>query len=123
MIAKGIAVTSRHFFRNLAGFITGSGHAFVSNQVLSAFTDANGDPVALGNLAEVTYVDFGAIGGPQYLSTCISDINRDGVSDLSDYFEFFNRFDQTLFGGDINGDFSVDLGDFFDFLNGFDTGC
>jgi hypothetical protein len=107
----------------VAGFITGGGHGYMSNQVLGAFLDANGDPAALGNLAEVTYVDFSAIDGPQYLSTCISDINRDGVSDLGDYFEFFNRFDQTLFGGDINGDFSVDLGDFFDFLNGFDTGC
>ncbi len=107
----------------VAGFITGGGHGYMSNQVLGAFTDANGNPVAPSNLGEVTYVDFGAIDGAQYLSTCVSDVNRDGVSDLSDYFGFFNSFDQSLPSGDINGDFSVDLGDFFDFFNGFDAGC
>lgn len=107
----------------VAAMVTGGGHAFVSNQVLGGFSDSNGQPIALGNLGEVTFVDFAAIDGNQMLSVCISDVNRDGTSDLNDYFEFLNYFDISDIRGDLNGDFSVDLGDFFDFFNGFDTGC
>ncbi len=56
-------------------------------------------------------------------SCCITDVNKDGVSDLADFFAFLGAFDTSDPLADINHDLSVDLGDFFDFLNGFDAGC
>ncbi len=54
---------------------------------------------------------------------CASDLNCDGVSDLLDFFEFFNAWDTTDIHADIDGDGQVDLIDFFAFFNGFDAQC
>lgn len=55
--------------------------------------------------------------------TCPADVNDDRAVDLSDYFDFFNAFDQSLGAADVNADNVVDLNDFFEFLNSFDAGC
>jgi hypothetical protein len=57
------------------------------------------------------------------VSTCLADLSCDQVVDLTDYFQFFNAFDQTTMEADMNDDGEVDLNDFFAFLNAFDTGC
>jgi hypothetical protein len=54
---------------------------------------------------------------------CASDVNCDGVSDLGDFFEFFNAWDVSDIHADIDGDGQVDLTDFFAFFNGFDAQC
>lgn len=54
---------------------------------------------------------------------CAADLVVDGVLDLSDYFQFFDYFDQSHAGADIDGNPGVDLGDFFAFFNYFDAGC
>jgi Tol biopolymer transport system component len=54
---------------------------------------------------------------------CQADLVPDGVLDLSDFFQFFNYFDQSDPGADIDGNPGVDLGDFFLFFNLFDSGC
>ncbi len=47
----------------------------------------------------------------------------DGVSDLTDFFDFLSWFDQSDPRADIDGNPGVDLGDFFLFLGDFDVGC
>lgn len=54
---------------------------------------------------------------------CAADVNRDGVVDLIDFFDFFQCFDTTNPCADIDGEAGVDLGDFFLFFQSFDTGC
>jgi hypothetical protein len=54
---------------------------------------------------------------------CPSDVNRDFLSDLADFFQFLNDFDQSLIGADVSGNGEVDLEDFFKFLNDFDSSC
>jgi hypothetical protein len=49
---------------NVCAFINGSGHDYVSNQVLA------GAPVGTGNLADPHNVDFSQIAGNQYFSVC-----------------------------------------------------
>ncbi len=52
-----------------------------------------------------------------------ADIDGNGEIDLSDFFAFFNCFDQSQPCADVDGVEGVDLGDFFTFFNAFDTGC
>lgn len=59
----------------------------------------------------------------QHHYACSSDVNDDRTVDLSDFFDFFNDFDQGLGRADITCDNQVDLEDFFAFFNGFDAGC
>jgi len=57
------------------------------------------------------------------LDLCIADTDRNGVVDLSDFFKFFNDFDQNNCAANVDGVPGIDLGDFFAFFNAFDTGC
>lgn len=64
-----------------------------------------------------------AIGRPALLRVCLSDLNCDASTDLSDFFRFFNCFDQSDLCADIDQSGEVDLIDFFAFLNAFDQSC
>ncbi len=60
---------------------------------------------------------------PFRVSTCLADLTCDQVVDLSDYFQFFNAFDQGTSEADLTDNGEVDLEDFFAFFNAFDQGC
>ncbi len=54
---------------------------------------------------------------------CIADLTGDSVSDLEDFFAFFNCWDLASPCADIDGAPGLDLGDFFAFFNAFDEAC
>lgn len=55
--------------------------------------------------------------------SCVADLTGDGISDLEDFFAFFNCWDISAPCADIDGTPGVDLGDFFAFFDAFDGSC
>lgn len=54
---------------------------------------------------------------------CLSDLNSDGLSDLADFLQFFNWYDQENAAADVNHDGMTNLADFLWFFNASDAGC
>lgn len=101
-----------------------AGGGEVSSGGTFTLTGSIGQPDAQRYSGGLTYsVTGGFWEGGAVTTPCPSDINDDGVSDLEDFFLFFNFFDQTDFGGDFNHDGVMDLEDFFAFFNAFDQPC
>lgn len=63
------------------------------------------------------------IGCPVPVSTCLADLNGDGLVDFSDYLEFLNLYDAQDLRADFNQDGLVDFSDYLEFLNHYDAGC
>jgi probable HAF family extracellular repeat protein len=81
---------------------------------------------AVNDAGDMVGTAEGQTGGPRAVMlrpTCAADLNDDGQIDLSDFFGFFNAFDQGDALADVDSTFGVDLSDFFEFLNAFDTNC
>ncbi len=91
-------------------FINGSGHDYVSNQVLGAIGGG-------GNLAEVRAVNFEFIPGSQYFvvpnsggSNCPADIDGSGTVDAADLSTLLGNWGGTG-AGDVDGSGSIDAAD------------
>ena len=100
---------------SLTAFINGSGHDFVSNQVLG------GLPEGTGNLGEPRTVDFSQIAGDQFLTLeqmadrLAGDANGDGSVTIADFAILranFGTSGSSFEMGDFNEDGSVTIADF-----------
>jgi len=118
----------------MAGFVNGSGHDFVANQVLGGLPAGN---TAAGgyddrNIGEPRTADFALIAGDQFVNltgitppSCPPDFNGDGnldPDDLADYIGAFFSVPAPI-SADFNGDGSVDPDDLADYIGAFFTGC
>jgi hypothetical protein len=107
----------------ITAFINGTGHDFVSNQILGSL------PAGYGNMAEPRTLDLSAHDGDQFFTVPLAaihnpgDTNNDGVVDLTDLNNVLNNFGTTATGnpGDDNSDGTVDLTDLNNVLNNFGT--
>lgn len=57
------------------------------------------------------------------MPSCPADINGDTITDLSDYFDFFNAWDLSQPDADVDLSGEIDLADYFLFFQSFDAGC
>ncbi|MBX3361013.1 MAG: hypothetical protein KF705_06155 [Phycisphaeraceae bacterium] len=67
-----------------------------------------------------------------FLDRCAADYNKDGISDIADFLDFFDDFGQCEgqampcgnYGNpDFSGDGFIDIQDFLDFFDAFGQGC
>lgn len=67
-----------------------------------------------------------------FVDRCIADYNKDGISDVLDFLDFFDDFGQcegqptpcgTSGNPDVSGDAFVDIQDFLEFFDAFGQGC
>ncbi|MFG0283809.1 MAG: hypothetical protein ACF8R7_05255 [Phycisphaerales bacterium JB039] len=104
----------------IAGFINGSGHDFVSNQVIGGLP-------APENLGEPRLIDFSVIDGDQFVtvgdSDCYADCDGSGSLDFFDFLCFQNEFALGSAYADCDGSGSLDFFDFLCYQNAFAAGC
>lgn len=102
----------------LAGFISDSGSARVSNQVIGGSGSAT-------NLGDPRNVDFSAIAGSQFVVVlCPADFNGDGNVSVQDIFDFLTAWFGNAPGSDFNCAGGTSVQDIFDFLGAwFQGGC
>ncbi len=54
---------------------------------------------------------------------CLSDFNRDGITDFFDYLDFVDAFSAEAPAADFNFDAAIDFFDYLDFVDSFSAGC
>jgi hypothetical protein len=72
-----------------------------------------------GQQGTIYWDDFCVLQG----STCLADVNGDGIVDFGDVGKFVTDFAAQSIDADLNGDGIVDFGDVGEFVNAFNAGC
>lgn len=105
----------------IAGFITGGGFDFISNQVIGGLPSAD-------NIGEPTVADFSMIAGDQFVviplgGGCIADCDGNGQLNILDFVCFQQEWQQQTPLGDCDGNGVYNILDFVCFQGEFQAGC
>ncbi|HLO39848.1 MAG TPA: GC-type dockerin domain-anchored protein [Phycisphaerales bacterium] len=106
-----------HPIIKIAGYINGSGHDFMSNQVLGGLPDG------FGNLGQPCAVDFSTIDGDQFIVICPADVDGTGFVDNEDFQYFVAKFEAGEDEADFDASGFVDTDDYDAFIRCFERGC
>jgi hypothetical protein len=112
----------------VAGFVNGSDHGFVSNQVIGGIPNSVNCNFG-GNVGEVRNADFSQIPGDQFVTipasapSCYPDCDLSGSLNIDDFicFQTFFAIGDTYADCDVSGGLNID--DFICFQTFFALGC